>query len=69
MGMSGCLCWFSVCRVWWEVYVRAVVTTQRENYYKTRGWTKKKGQNFSGQTHKGEGQLFIGPDITLHVIK
>lgn len=48
--------------------MRTVVTTHRENYYKTRGWTKKKRQNFLGQTHRGEGQLFIGPDIIFHVI-
>lgn len=48
---------------------RAVVATQGENYYKTRGWIKKKEQNFPGQTQRGEGQLFIGPDITLHVTK
>lgn len=70
MGMSGCLCWFSACRVWWEVCMSAVVTTQRENYYKTKEWTKKKKRGRASQgRHAGERGSFSCRDITLHVIE
>lgn len=52
----------------WSVYKGYSYNMERVNYYKTRG-KEKKSQKCLGKTHKGGGQLFIGPDIILDVIK